>query len=446
MIREGEVLIKSKPFVYVLKSKLRTERCDFCLNSGKLLRCSGCQYVFYCNRDCQKAAWFDHKPECSNLRKIYPKIVPDSARLIGKIIFKLKRGGGQEREQYSKTGFRMFKDLMSHYSDIKKDEKRMDHFTSIYGVLSDLFGTDNIPNAAELMGIYGRVCVNCFNILDPEMMSIAAGIYLGASIIDHSCEPNAVAVFEGTTLYIRALKDFQEPVDWSKVWISYIELLNDPVDRQEELQSTYYFLCQCTRCIDENETYLMRSMMCPNLQCRSPIYIKDINMESEDIKKSVLCSNCKLYVKDECYREFKEVSEFTKMHLQSMKDVAYIDVCKMCLNKQEDLFHPLNLLHVKTLDLAFESSIELNQWENARKYGTLVIPGYKRYYGYHHPLHGILLLKLGKINLYLENIKEALEHLEDAEKIIKITHGREHSLYRSELLPLWHQAKSLVQN
>ncbi|XP_075227932.1 SET and MYND domain containing, class 3 isoform X2 [Lycorma delicatula] len=386
MIREGEVLIKSKPFVYVLKSKLRTERCDFCLNSGKLLRCSGCQYVFYCNRDCQKAAWFDHKPECSNLRKIYPKIVPDSARLIGKIIFKLKRGGGQEREQYSKTGFRMFKDLMSHYSDIKKDEKRMDHFTSIYGVLSDLFGTDNIPNAAELMGIYGRV------------------------------------------------------------WISYIELLNDPVDRQEELQSTYYFLCQCTRCIDENETYLMRSMMCPNLQCRSPIYIKDINMESEDIKKSVLCSNCKLYVKDECYREFKEVSEFTKMHLQSMKDVAYIDVCKMCLNKQEDLFHPLNLLHVKTLDLAFESSIELNQWENARKYGTLVIPGYKRYYGYHHPLHGILLLKLGKINLYLENIKEALEHLEDAEKIIKITHGREHSLYRSELLPLWHQAKSLVQN
>lgn len=37
----------------------------------------------------------------------------------------------------------------------------------------------------------------------------------------------------------------------------------------------------------------------------------------------------------------------------------------------------MNLLHVKTLDLAFESSIELNQWEDAKKYGTLVIPGYK---------------------------------------------------------------------
>lgn len=53
------------------------------------------------------------------------------------------------------------------------------------------------------------------------MMSIGAGIYLGASIIDHSCNPNAVAVFEGTTLYIRALKNFHQPVDWSKVKNNY---------------------------------------------------------------------------------------------------------------------------------------------------------------------------------------------------------------------------------
>lgn len=65
------------------------------------------------------------------------------------------------------------------------------------------------------------MCVNGFNILDPEMMSIGTGIYLGCSVIDHSCDPNAVAVFEGITIHIRALKDM--PVlDWEKVCLCII--------------------------------------------------------------------------------------------------------------------------------------------------------------------------------------------------------------------------------
>lgn len=56
----------------------------------RLLKCSGCQYVYYCNRDCQKESWADHKQECSNLRRISPRIVPDAARLLARIIFKLQ--------------------------------------------------------------------------------------------------------------------------------------------------------------------------------------------------------------------------------------------------------------------------------------------------------------------------------------------------------------------
>lgn len=48
--------------------------------------------------------------------------------------------------------------LCSDYSDIKKDKKRMEHFNSLYGVLVSYIGEENIPNPAELMGIYGRVC------------------------------------------------------------------------------------------------------------------------------------------------------------------------------------------------------------------------------------------------------------------------------------------------
>jgi SET and MYND domain-containing protein len=33
----------------------------------------------------------------------------------------------------------------------------MEHFASLYGVLIDFIGENNLPNSAELMGIYGRV-------------------------------------------------------------------------------------------------------------------------------------------------------------------------------------------------------------------------------------------------------------------------------------------------
>lgn len=62
--------------------------------------------------------------------------------------------------------------------------------------------------------------VNAFNILDNEMNSIGTGIYLGVSVTDHSCKPNAVATFDGTTLYIRTIEDLPS-VDWSKVCIQY---------------------------------------------------------------------------------------------------------------------------------------------------------------------------------------------------------------------------------
>lgn len=60
--------------------------------------------------------------------------------------------------------------------------------------------------------------VNGFSILDGEMTTLGTGIYLGASTIDHSCSPNAVAVFSGTTLKIRALREISQ-YEWSKVSI-----------------------------------------------------------------------------------------------------------------------------------------------------------------------------------------------------------------------------------
>ncbi|XP_037928610.1 histone-lysine N-methyltransferase SMYD3-like, partial [Teleopsis dalmanni] len=269
---------------------------------------------------------------------------------------------------------------------------------------------------------------NGFNILDAEMNSIATAIYLGVSVTDHSCRPNAVATFEGTTLLIHATETI-DCLDWSKIFISYIELLNTTEQRRHDLKSNYYFYCFCSKCLDSNELREMNAALCPNTNCNMFL---DISADK--------CSLCKTNINSEYRAAFNEAMALTKTHLDKMKEVAYLDVLQICLNKQKDYLHPLNLWRVKTLDAAFDAYIEVGKWVDALEIGRLLIPGYRKYYGDWHPMLGLLHMKLGKIELYKNCLKEASSNLRSSIKILEITHGQGHSLVKEILLPLLMQA------
>lgn len=113
-----------------------------------------------------------------------------------------------------------------------------------------------------------------------------------------------------------------------------------------------------------------------------------------------------------------------------------LDVCKVLLKQQHNVLHPLNVWHVKTLDHAFDSAINVGKWEDAIDYGNDLLPGFTKYCGKLNPLLGLIYMKLGKILLHRNQQKEALHNLNKACDIIKITHGTEHSLYQTHLIPL----------
>ncbi len=118
-----------------------------------------------------------------------------------------------------------------------------------------------------------------------------------------------------------------------------------------------------------------------------------------------------------------------------------MDVCKICLSKQGDLFHDLCLIRSKILDAAFDSAIQLQLWETALQYGVLLIEAYKLWYGNEHPLTAILLLKLFKILLLTSKTNDsvALKYYEEAVKIIELTHGKSSSFYKNDVKPLIYQ-------
>ena len=88
----------------------------------------------------------------------------------------------------------------------------------------------------------------------------AWGIYLGASVVDHSCCPNANVVFDGRHIVIRSLKEFDSHdcgcdfsgnyLDMGKeVQITYIDVMEHTSVRIKKLQEQYYFTCECPRCL-----------------------------------------------------------------------------------------------------------------------------------------------------------------------------------------------------
>jgi SET and MYND domain-containing protein len=68
-IKAGTSIIVENPFVSVLHVKFWESRCFSCMKkTGVLLKCASCKQVSYCDRNCQKKDWKDHKDECAALK------------------------------------------------------------------------------------------------------------------------------------------------------------------------------------------------------------------------------------------------------------------------------------------------------------------------------------------------------------------------------------------
>lgn len=64
-----------------------------------LLKCGGCKFARYCNKNCQRAAWESHKPECTAIKRVYPNKATDQTRLVARLFWKQKenaRNGTKE--------------------------------------------------------------------------------------------------------------------------------------------------------------------------------------------------------------------------------------------------------------------------------------------------------------------------------------------------------------
>lgn len=107
-----------------------------------------------------------------------------------------------------------------------------------------------------LLQCYGLLHVNSFGIDNyhaggeggeqtSELVNIehaGCGLYIEASVFDHSCVPNACVLGDRLLLEVRALRPIEAG---ERIYIDYIQDIKPKSERVAQLEARYFFTCAC---------------------------------------------------------------------------------------------------------------------------------------------------------------------------------------------------------
>jgi SET and MYND domain-containing protein len=433
-VKAGDVLIAAQPFVHVLSTSCRGSRCEGCFkrfDKNSAIICD-CKFAYFCNDECRKSDTL-HVEECRLLKKSGKGPTSDIARYLLRAILKIRSGGLSEGDVVPGSSEpRKFFHLVDHFDDIlERSDHRTDLIEHIYTEVLDFMGEEDAPDPDYFLSIYGRIAVNSFSIVDgPEQDSIGSGLYLGPSIFDHSCMPNAAASFmPDRTIVIRALDDFPER-NFGQFFITYIDLMDHVEHRRNHLFRNYYFLCQCARCSDQDSEKDMFTMTCKN--CNRPeIFLGGIEAVPETLK----CSNCEEICSNDDRESYIYICDIVR---DKLNDVTIpLDVANFCLNQmKKSNFGPYHIFVVQSTMAAFEGAIymfektgfisrnNLDLLKRAHEYGLFLLDAYEKYRRSRYwSCQGLVLAKMSQIEKKLAMGVEAETHLKAADEILTIAHG-----------------------
>lgn len=392
--KAGTEILSSSPFVYVLGKEGRGRVCDFCmLESGTLKRCAACKYVYFCDKQCQKSAWPDHKAECAGLCKVSPNVPDTSVRYFCRLLVKLSNKDAWSQSEMVFGRRRCFTDLMSHVDAIKNDQSRyFNEFKKVWETTKVFLDDKYLPELEVGLEIYGKMIINSYCICNDEHSPIGTGLYIGPSILDHSCSPNAHAVYEGRKLLLRAAEDIKcSSIDGIRV--SYIDVMAPKEVRQLELKNQYYFECSCTKCSDKVPDYVTEKS--PALTASVKEKMKEVDVQA--MQHTTILLQLRQWAEDFLKTELLPEADYARIHALDLQSK-----CSLALEDYQAALLPY---------LARESI-------------------YRQCYGPHSPVYGVLLYSIAKLFHVTLQLKKAMEYFEKAEAALAVSHGYSHSLYK----------------
>lgn len=395
-IPAGTLIIKASPSAFVIKSAFRRQICHKCLRSASSLNkesfqhCARCKVSCYCSRTCQAADWRSgHQEECARLVALAPKVPTETVFLASRIL--------TLRETAPSTFAEIEKLSCAQKRDGDLDSAQ--RYMAMSVMTADFLGHERlhtlVGSGELLVGLLSKLETNAFNICNGDLQPIGIGVYPSASFFNHSCQPNACTVFEGTTLCISAIRDI---APGEEIVISYIDLGASLEHRRTELRKGFGFTCTCERCVAEDK-------------------------EKKSTKRSGVVEL------NEQAEECRGKGDITKARR------LWEEVCSALSSSPEDVEM------LPALNGLVGCCVAQEDWTGAAKYCARSIPLYEKYYGINWPVTGLQYYMMGKLEWRLENAEAAYMWLRKATLNLSLSHNFSGNTVLRELHELVHQVE-----
>ncbi|CAN6303777.1 unnamed protein product [Urochloa humidicola] len=433
----GEVIISQEPYVSTPNKILVGSSCDHCYASSNLKKCSFCRVTWYCSSDCQKEEWKLHQLECramAALTEDRKKMLTPTIRLMVRLVLKRKLQNEKAIPSSGIDNYYLVDALESHIAEV--DENQLVLYAQMANLVNLVFSSLEL-DLKEIAHTFSKFACNAHTICDPELRPLGTGLYPVISIINHSCVPNAVLIFDGRTAYVRALQPIGKD---EEVSISYIETAAVTKKRQNDLKQ-YFFTCSCPRCVKvSEEDALLESYRCKNQAC-------DGFLLPEPGKKAYTCQKCSISRDEEevtkMTREILLLSDKASSFLSSGNTSEAGSIYKIIEQQEQNLYYAFSITLLHTRETLLKIYMELQDWQTALTYCRLTIPVYERVYPPFHPMIGLQFYTCGKLEWLLECTEDALKSLTRAADILGITHGTK-SQFMKELFGKLEEARAEV--
>ncbi|KAF0719269.1 Aste57867_1155 [Aphanomyces stellatus] len=234
-IAAGACVLKCDPCSAVPLDMSTT--CAYCFAPGAR-RCGLCKVMHYCSRPCQLADWAVHGVECKYLaahlhaNPMTPTLLlatrilrlPSLMGAVAHLVPNWDAHLASQREQYLSMGAL----VLSVLARMKPKTMPI------------------LPTLETAATLFAQLNCNAFTVCTLEHVPVGIGMYPEAALLNHSCAPNCIITFHKRQLQIRAIRPIPSG---EELTVSYIELMATHHDRQDELRASYFFTCQCSRCL-----------------------------------------------------------------------------------------------------------------------------------------------------------------------------------------------------
>ncbi|KAJ2963812.1 hypothetical protein NQZ79_g1296 [Umbelopsis isabellina] len=192
--------------------------------------------------------------------------------------------------------------------------------------------------------------------------TLGSAVYLQASMLNHSCQPNAFVSFNGLQIKVLCSVGLAKG---QEITISYGPLASrhSQLDRQHELQEKYLFQCLCTAC-------------CESIPMQSLKYRCTSGCESDTIQHSVqTCPSCGKAI------NWEQIDKIEKQIDQIKDGPCTLQQIKRALKLQLTIYNPDALIIGSTYDNIAATYANAGDFAAAAGYCSQSLDIVKKQYG-----------------------------------------------------------------